>query len=595
MFLERVIIENYRAFRGRHEIKLDDLTAIIGRNDVGKTSVFDALGVFFNDKGCKFDPSDKCVYAKDSDDVRIGCVFSDIPSSLVIDSASATSLESEYLLNGDGELELHRVFKKGKGAGAYVAHCMHPTTSRTKGILQKKNTDLKSIAEECGVEDVDRRSNVALRSAIYSSADDLKLKESDVPLGKEGGKEIWEQLSEHFPIYRIFRADRPSTDDEAEIQDPMKIAVSHALSEVEALLTDIKNRVRESTLDLARKTLKHLSAIDPELASELSPEFKTEPKWDSVFKLSLNGDDSIPINKRGSGVRRLVLISFFKAECDRLRQQASGRGIVYAVEEPETSQHPDKQRMLVETLQQMAEEDGCQLLLTTHVPALAGQIEVAAIRHITRDSDGDININNGADDVYEVIAKDLGVLPDNRVQLLVCVEGPHDVSFLTGLCKKLRKEGVEVPDFENDPRIVLLPMGGSTLKQWVDKHYLKNIGKPEFHIYDRDTESPPKYQDAVDTVNARSDGSSARLTRKRELENYIHPDAIQESLGISVSFTSNDDVPELVGRLVGWNQSTAKKKLNTLAINKMCRTRLRVSDPDDELMGWFDNIRSILH
>jgi AAA15 family ATPase/GTPase len=46
MKLEKLIIENFRGYQGRVEITLNDLTALIGKNDVGKTTVLDALGVF---------------------------------------------------------------------------------------------------------------------------------------------------------------------------------------------------------------------------------------------------------------------------------------------------------------------------------------------------------------------------------------------------------------------------------------------------------------------------------------------------------------------------------------------------------------------
>ena len=44
------------------------------------------------------------------------------------------------------------------------------------------------------------------------------------------------------------------------------------------------------------------------------------PKFDSLFKLSINSDDGIAINKRGSGVRRLILLNFlllFSTKCYR--------------------------------------------------------------------------------------------------------------------------------------------------------------------------------------------------------------------------------------------------------------------------------------
>ena len=65
MKLEKLIIENFRGYQGRTEIVLDELTALIGRNDVGKTTVLDALGVFLGHKLCKYDVSDKCVYSED--------------------------------------------------------------------------------------------------------------------------------------------------------------------------------------------------------------------------------------------------------------------------------------------------------------------------------------------------------------------------------------------------------------------------------------------------------------------------------------------------------------------------------------------------
>ncbi|WP_156417515.1 hypothetical protein [Paenibacillus etheri] len=49
-----------------------------------------------------------------------------------------------------------------------------------------------------------------------------------------------------------------------------------------------------------------------------------------------------------------------------------------------------------------------------------------------------------------------------------------------------------IPDLENDPRIIMLHLGGITLKDWVSSNYLKTLGIPEVHIYDRDEGAQPK-------------------------------------------------------------------------------------------------------
>ena len=48
MKLKRLILENFRGYYGRTEIDFDDLTAFIGKNDVGKSTILEALDIFFN-------------------------------------------------------------------------------------------------------------------------------------------------------------------------------------------------------------------------------------------------------------------------------------------------------------------------------------------------------------------------------------------------------------------------------------------------------------------------------------------------------------------------------------------------------------------
>ncbi|MEO1522382.1 MAG: AAA family ATPase, partial [Cyanobacteria bacterium J06633_2] len=94
-------------------------------------------------------------------------------------------------------------------------------------------------------------------------------------------------------------------------------------------------------------------------------------KWADVFKnVSIAGDEDIPVNKRGSGVKRLILINFFRAEAERRQLEANLPNIVYAIEEPETSQHPEHQRSLIDALIELSETDNTQVLLTTHSPEI---------------------------------------------------------------------------------------------------------------------------------------------------------------------------------------------------------------------------------
>jgi hypothetical protein len=234
---------------------------------------------------------------------------------------------------------------------------------------------------------------------------------------------------------------------------------------------------------------------------------------------------------------------------------------------------------------------------------------------VRKQADGTAAVSHCNDDDLAVIANELGVLPDRRVQALVFVEGTNDIEVLERVSAMLKPGLANVVDFTSDNRVALVPLGGGSLKQWVAKHYLRNLNLPEVHIYDRDDATPPKYQPECDAVNARGGGSWAVITAKRELENYLHADAIAEGMpGITVTFTDTCDVPLIVAKSVhessgsakpwtdvladpkdlGDKVNRAKKRLNRDAAAKMTAARFAQSDAMGEITGWLTKIHAML-
>ena len=48
MKLREVILKNFRGYYDETRISINDLTALIGKNDVGKSTILEALEIFFN-------------------------------------------------------------------------------------------------------------------------------------------------------------------------------------------------------------------------------------------------------------------------------------------------------------------------------------------------------------------------------------------------------------------------------------------------------------------------------------------------------------------------------------------------------------------
>ena len=128
MILKALVLENFRAYRNRTYVEFDDLTAFVGKNDYGKSTVLEALEIFFNNEVVKIEGNDRSVRS-DSTAVRIGCVFDDVPEKLVLDETAETTLQSEFLLNSDGCLEVHKLYDVGKSkiAPKVFACAEHPT------------------------------------------------------------------------------------------------------------------------------------------------------------------------------------------------------------------------------------------------------------------------------------------------------------------------------------------------------------------------------------------------------------------------------------------------------------------------------------
>lgn len=602
MRLKAIKIKNFRSYVDEATITIDDLTAIVGKNDAGKSTILEALEIFFNNELIKIETAD-AAQGGTATDVCITCVFDNLPTTLTIDTRAATTLATEYLLNTENDLEIIKVFNcslKTPSTSIFV-RANYPTATNCNDLHRLKNDDLKTRLTTIGITTtgIDQRSNVQIRRAIWANETNLNRQPSVVSLEEEDGKKVWAKLKDELPLYALFQSDRASKDDDSEVQDPMKLAIKEAISSVQTELDHIKNIVQTKAQEVAQRTLDKLKEMSPELAQDLTPQFKTEPKWDSLFKLSLTDDNQIPINKRGSGTRRLILINFFRAEAERKQIAQNARGVIYAIEEPETSQHPSNQKMLIEALIDLSDKSNCQVLLTTHVPNLAGLIPVNNLRFVKNSATGKEVTNQCNDTTLEEISNQLGVLPDKRIQLLLCVEGPTDVDFFINISKILNSNDPTIPNLEIEKRVAILPLGGSTLKQWVDNYYSRNLQLPEIHIYDRDIATPPTYQAAVDTVNARTDGSWATLTNKREIENYIHPDAIEDVFNLAITFTDTCDVPDILKTAVNLDttnpfyqlgSSRAKRLMNEFATTKMTVARIAAIDTDNEIDNWLRQI-----
>ncbi|BCO32593.1 hypothetical protein TspCOW1_26960 [Thiohalobacter sp. COW1] len=154
MKIKSVTINRFRGYAEPTKLDVDDLCVLVGKNDIGKSTILEALDIFFNEgKGCvKLDKDDinkRCV-ADGNDCIEIAVEFTDLPNAVLIDATNQTTLSSEYLLTGTGTLEVVKRYPKAGKEKVFI-RALHPTHENCRDLLQKKNPELKKLLDDQGL------------------------------------------------------------------------------------------------------------------------------------------------------------------------------------------------------------------------------------------------------------------------------------------------------------------------------------------------------------------------------------------------------------------------------------------------------------
>lgn len=607
MRLKSVKLTHFRGYRATTVIPIvEAMTGIVGRNDYGKSTILEALSIFFETGDVKADKSDMNCFSLDEgiEQFEIACEFDDLPEALVLDENAQTSLAQEYLLNVEGALEIVKTFKASTGKLERTAiRCQHPADEVLAGLLSLKMAELKKLGEQQGVAEqvADKRVASQWRQAIRAAAQPITCQETLLDVSKglsTDSKSIWEKIEAQLPTFALFKADRESSDGDAEAKNPLQQAVKEAQAALQGQITALEQQIEASVLDVAARTLDKLREMAPELANELTPRFKEKPKW--TFSFTLDGENGIPINKRGSGVRRLILLNFFRAEAEKA-VVGSQRNVIYAIEEPETSQHPNYQIMLMKALLDLSNQPNRQIIVTTHVPALAGLIPVDGVRYVTKDEHGFPIVKMPDTNVLKEAAESLGVLPETgmeRARGIILVEGKSDITFLRHTASTLKAENIIERDLDDQGLIPIHVGGCGNVKHWVTHQLADEIGLPWCVFLDSDVGDPFQYKTNLKRKQeVEKLGRPFYSTRKREIENYLCPDLIQQEAGVAVDFTDTCDAKQIIGNAVGMKADDVSDRFWPLMNGEQILLRSMYQEGDEhrsELKELIENLLTLV-
>jgi predicted ATP-dependent endonuclease of OLD family len=377
MRLNKIHIENYRGLDEVDITFVDNLICIVGRNDVGKSSVIKAVETFFSqrnftDKDFPFDsPQD---------------IITEITIHFEV-SQKVAQLEP-YLL--ENQLIIKQKFQKGEKNPIKTYECFKEFNIQSSN-KPTNYVDYKKIGSEIGIKFPNKKpSSEDETNKLFKMVDD-KLKELE-------GKPIWVNIDKDWKAISAFlpevitipaaqdpESEQKMTSDSSAFGKLFRVGIRKLLvhdsegRKAAKLVSKKVEEINKRILDIVEEKLREqgntfniLQTPDP---LDVSKSFS--------FTMDIQDEYGIitPLSQRGNGLQRSVLIAIVRAQSDinklinkleKEQKQESGNKwndqreeTIYLIEEPEAFLHVSAQRDLYYSIKDLI-KDGGQALITTH-------------------------------------------------------------------------------------------------------------------------------------------------------------------------------------------------------------------------------------
>jgi len=536
MKVHSVYVENFRPFKKLEEMRTGFLATIVGKNDVGKSNILRALEVFFAENP-KIDESDVHDGASPDENIVIEVAFDSLPGKIELEPGVETTLQEEMLVDRDGHLRIRKIYPRGNpGKFDIVLIAQDFDDERFRGVASLKE---KELNERCDSLDIDVTksgrgiTNKSKREALREKAREEGIQTNRAELMLSARDDLWKNINSLLPKFELFETDTKLGVGETSFQTQFKPIIKSAIEQplvvnaTELLSKEIGSALQVEVDKIFEQLQKHTDAL---VGLTAKPKFSLDKSVSFDILGKDQHDVESSLDRRGSGIRRLLMVAFFKYLAEK--GKSSFGDYVFAVEEPENCLHPGLQRELVSSFRKLADE-GYQTIVTSHSPVFAGASPVEDLALIVRDKGVARAIQAPEIDPNKV-AEELGVEPADQItcyNACIFVEGPNDILFWKTVAAKL-KEGGHIGENFDDKRMGFVISGGNNLKYWIDSRGMQRLTRRFGVVVDSDKKSP---QHCIPQrklnwkQKCEEQGGKFFILRKREIENYIHSAALQRA------------------------------------------------------------------
>jgi predicted ATP-dependent endonuclease of OLD family len=318
---------------------------------------------------------------------------------------------------------------------------------------------------------------------------------------------------------------------------------------------------------------KGLNSINPNAEVRFDFESYIPSAKDLFYSARPLVSDGVEISpdEHGLGMQRSFVVSTLSTWCEYVGHQEDGLDYLFAIEEPEIYLHPHAIRVMISTLEGIAEQD--QVVFTTHSDEFANRVPLENITILRRDGTQSCATKPDLSGIAaEQLTKVRRYMVEDRSDMLfarsvILVEGQSEQFALPAFAQKLGYEidklGISIVfvggkgNFQHYHRIleafdiphIILGDGDGRLNKH-RKDYEKFMGDPQLvHILPEDFEHL-----IVTSVN--SDNRLLEIVnacRRRKGEQDLTPDNLADAFNLeSVNLRSNwwGDLKDEINRVI---------------------------------------------
>ncbi len=482
MRLSKITIDNFRGIK-HMEVELDrDMTVLVGENNVGKTSVLEALrlclDVVKSDKTCNFSEYD--FYR---DDTRTGLETCEPVSITLSFLESEEHLWHEHVTQALNEVIVGSDYSviKFRVTAQFDVDTGQPVQSWS--FLDDADNEL--VGRAGAIKELRRLRPFFFQTALRAARDQF-----------HGQSTYWASFLKN-----------------RDIDETTQRALEEELYQVNQKIVDAHTSFRDVTEEVKRiSDLVSVGQTDAVTVDPAPADVYKALRYTDVNLLTAS-NAKIPIRSHGEGTQSLSVLLLFSAYLKTRLQADVDRYAdpIIAIEEPEAHLHPNAVRAVWQLLNDLPG----QKIVATHSGDILSEVPVSKLRRMSRDGD-----------ITQCMSLPDGLLTDEELRKLnhhvrrnrgelffarcwLLVEGETDVSVFTDCAPMLgidlHRAGVRIVEYSQVDQNAFIKLADALGIRW-------------FLVSDGDAEGERYARSAKSHLNGRDENLHVRRLTKENME-----------------------------------------------------------------------------